>query len=43
MEEKLNRYQWPSLESVAIGGGGPIETLKIMSVIIAKQHLGMLS
>ncbi len=43
MESKLNRYQWPSIESVAIGGGGPIETLKIMSVIIAKQHLGMLS
>ncbi|MBN2586702.1 MAG: hypothetical protein JXA64_00945 [Candidatus Fermentibacteraceae bacterium] len=43
MEELLNRYRWPSIESVAIGGSGPIETLKIMSVIIAKQHAGLLS
>lgn len=43
MEELLNRYEWPSIESVAIGGSGPIETLKIMSVIIAKQHAGLLS
>jgi len=43
MEELLNRYRWPSIESVAIGGSGPIETLKIMSVIIARQHAGLLS
>lgn len=43
MEEMLNRYGWPSMESVAIGGSGPVETLKIMSVIIAKQHSGLLS
>lgn len=43
MEELLNRYGWPSMESVAIGGSGPVETLKIMSVIIAKQHSGLLS
>ncbi|MFO8183539.1 MAG: ADP-ribosylation factor-like protein [Candidatus Aegiribacteria sp.] len=43
MEQLLNRYGWPSIESVAIGGSGPVETLKIMSVIIAKQHSGLLS
>lgn len=43
MEQLLNRYGWPSMESVAIGGSGPVETLKIMSVIIAKQHSGLLS
>lgn len=43
MEQLLNRYGWPSMESVAIGGSGPVETLKVMSVIIAKQHSGLLS
>jgi len=43
MEKLLNRYEWPTLESVAIGGSGPVETLKIMSTIIAKRHSGLLS
>ncbi|OPL18486.1 MAG: gliding-motility protein MglA [Candidatus Aegiribacteria sp. MLS_C] len=43
MEELLNRYGWPSIQSVAIGGTGPIETLKTMSGIIARQHAGLLS
>lgn len=43
MEKLLNRYDWPSIESVAIGGSGPLETLKMMSTIIAKQHSGLLS
>ncbi len=43
MEKLLNRYEWPSIESVAIGGEGPVETLKMMATIIAKQHAGLLS
>lgn len=43
MEKLLNRYEWPNIESVAIGGSGPLETLKLMSTIIAKQHSGLLS
>ncbi|MCD4776248.1 MAG: gliding-motility protein MglA [Candidatus Aegiribacteria sp.] len=43
MENLLNRYDWPGIESVAIGGSGPLETLKMMSSIIAKQHSGLLS
>ena len=43
MEKLLNRYEWPGIESVAIGGSGPLETLKIMSTTIAKQHSGLLS
>ncbi len=40
MERTLNRHGWPLVESVAIGGGGPIETLKTMSMIIARNHTG---
>lgn len=43
MEKFLNRYEWPNIESVAIGSSGPLETLKLMSTIIAKQHSGLLS
>jgi len=43
LKKQLNRFQWPCIESVAIGGSGPMETLKMMAVIIAKQHAGMLS
>ncbi|MBD3278927.1 MAG: gliding-motility protein MglA [Candidatus Aegiribacteria sp.] len=43
MDKMLNRYTWPSIESVAIGGSGPVKTLKIMSRIIAKQHAGLIS
>ncbi len=43
MDKLLNRYEWPSIESVAIGGAGPVETLKMMATIIAKRHVGLLS
>jgi len=43
MEKLLNRYDWPSIESVAIGGSGPLETLKMMATIIAKRHARLLS
>ena len=43
MEKLLNRYEWSSIESVAIGGAGPVETLKLMAAKIAKQHAGLLS
>lgn len=43
MDKLLNRYEWSSIESVAIGGSGPVETLKLMAVKIAKQHAGLLS
>ena len=43
MEKLLNRYEWPSIESVAIGGSGPLETLKMMATIIAKRHARLLS
>lgn len=38
LNKKLNRYDWATMESVAIGGSGPVETLKMMSVKIARQH-----
>ncbi|MEN8209679.1 MAG: ADP-ribosylation factor-like protein, partial [Candidatus Fermentibacteria bacterium] len=31
MEKHLNRYEWSTIESVAIGGSGPVETLKLMA------------
>ncbi len=43
MEKLLNRYDWPSIESVAIGGTGPMETLKMIASFIAKRHAGLLS
>ncbi len=43
LEEQLNRHSWSTVESVAIGGSGPVETLKLMSALIAKQHVDQLS
>ncbi len=43
LEKQLNRHSWETVESVAIGGSGPVETLKLMSAIIAKQHVDLLS
>ncbi len=43
LEKQLNRHNWESVESVAIGGSGPVETLKLMSAVIAKQHVDLLS
>ncbi|MCK4506066.1 MAG: gliding-motility protein MglA [Candidatus Aegiribacteria sp.] len=43
LEKQLNRHDWATVESVAIGGSGPVETLKLMSAVIAKQHVEMLS
>lgn len=40
MEKHLNRYEWSTIESVAIGGSGPVETLKLMAAKIAKQQIG---
>lgn len=38
MNSDLNRFDWPTVDSVAIGGGGPAETLKIIAAKIAKRH-----
>jgi signal recognition particle receptor subunit beta len=38
MEADLNKFGWPTVESVAIGGSGPAETLKIIATQIAKRH-----
>ena len=43
MDKLLNRYEWLTIESVAIGGSGPVETLKMIASQIAKQHAGLLS
>jgi len=43
MDKLLNRYNWPTMESVAIGGSGPMETLKLIASIIARQHAGLIS
>jgi signal recognition particle receptor subunit beta len=43
LEKQLNRHDWAMVESVAIGGSGPVETLKLMSAVIAKQHVDLLS
>ncbi len=38
MNSELNKFGWPTVESVAIGGSGPAETLKIIATQIAKRH-----
>lgn len=38
MNSDLNKFGWPTIESVAIGGDGPAETLKIVATQIAKRH-----
>lgn len=43
LENQLNRHDWTTVESVAIGGSGPVETLKLISAVIAKQHVELLS
>ena len=43
LEKQLNRHNWATVESVAIGGSGPVETLKLISAVIAKQHVDLLS
>lgn len=43
LDKQLNRHSWETVESVAIGGSGPVETLKLMSAVIAKQHADLLS
>ncbi len=43
LEMQLNRHNWSTVESVAIGGSGPVETLKLMSSVIARQHVDLLS
>ncbi|MCD4847992.1 MAG: gliding-motility protein MglA [Candidatus Aegiribacteria sp.] len=43
LEKQLNRHTWATVESVAIGGSGPVETLKLMSAVIARHHVDQLS
>lgn len=38
MNTDLNKSDWPTVDSVAIGGSGPAETLKIIASKIAKRH-----
>jgi signal recognition particle receptor subunit beta len=39
LDKELNRHGWPAVESVALGGQGPAETLKLISAIIARRHV----
>jgi signal recognition particle receptor subunit beta len=39
MNGDLNRYEWPTVESVALGGHGPAETLKLISAMMARRHV----
>lgn len=43
LEKQLNRHNWSTVESIAIGGSGPVETLKLMSAVIARHHVDQLS
>ncbi|MCK5065136.1 MAG: hypothetical protein KAQ97_07635 [Candidatus Fermentibacteraceae bacterium] len=43
LETQLNQHNWTTVESVAIGGSGPVETLKLMSSVIAREHVALLS
>lgn len=38
MDSQLNRHGWPVVEAVALGGGGPAETLKIIAAMMARRH-----
>ncbi len=38
MNRLLNRHGWPVVEAVALGGGGPSETLKLVSAMMARRH-----
>jgi hypothetical protein len=39
MNDDLNRHGWPTVESVALGGHGPAETLKLISAMMARRHV----
>jgi len=41
LNTQLNRNGWATVDSVALGGSGPIETLKLISTFIARQHAGL--
>ena len=43
LDKQLNRHNWSTVESIAIGGSGPVETLKLMSAVIARHHVDQLS
>ncbi|MDM7992167.1 MAG: hypothetical protein QUS11_02530 [Candidatus Fermentibacter sp.] len=38
MDRLLNRHGWPVVEAVALGGGGPAETLKLIAAMMARRH-----
>lgn len=38
MDRLLNRHGWPTVEAVALGGGGPSETLKLIAAMMARRH-----
>lgn len=38
MSRDLNRHGWPMVESVALGGSGPTETLKEIARVMARRH-----
>ena len=38
MIRDLNRHGWPTVESVALGGSGPTETLKEIAGVMARRH-----
>lgn len=39
LQASLNKRSWITVESVALGGQGPAETLKLISEIIASKHI----
>ncbi len=41
MSRDLNRHGWPTVESVALGGTGPAETLKEIARVMAERHAAM--
>ncbi len=41
MSRDLNRHGWPTVESVALGGSGPTETLKEIARVMARRHAAM--
>lgn len=38
MNRDLNRHGWKTVESVALGGSGPTETLKEIARVMARRH-----
>jgi mutual gliding-motility protein MglA len=43
LNAQLNRHDWHTVNSVALGGTGPVETLKAISRFMARQHAGQIS